>query len=151
MTILHVSTATHTHSPDSLRLAVVGTAHDDVQGELVVMVLSDPPTWFVSINMTLTVVPYIPVFVELEQERVFEEFRIESQSENCILFEIDVTLLNTALISCKVRRRVWMMLGEYRELEKLFTTYILDDGVLVLLLHDIFLPINKPSSHHFYT
>ncbi len=43
------------------------------------------------------------VFLELEQEHVFDEFRIESQSENCVLFEIDVTLLNTALISCKVR------------------------------------------------
>ncbi len=65
-------------------------------------------------SITLKVVPKIPVFVELEQERVFEEFRIQSQSENCILFEIDVTLLNTALASCKVRRvRMW---GEYGKL-----------------------------------
>ncbi len=97
--------AIHIRSPDSLRFAVVGTAHDDVQGELVVILseLRIHPPCGLLVLIALTALLNTPVFLELEQERVFEEFRIESQSENCVLFEIDMTLLNTALVSCKVR------------------------------------------------
>ncbi len=104
MMLLHIC-ATHIRSPDSLRLAVVGTAHDDVQGELVVILseLCIHPPCGLLVLISLTALLNTPVFLELEQERVFEEFRIESQSENCVLFEIDVALLNTALASCKVR------------------------------------------------
>ena len=41
------------------------------------------------------------VFVELSQETVFSEYRIESQSQNQIMFEIELDLLSRALSSGK--------------------------------------------------
>ena len=55
--------------------------------------------------MRLAVVTESPdtpkVFAELGRDSIFEDYRIESQSDNCIFFEIELDLLSRALSSGK--------------------------------------------------
>jgi HUS1 checkpoint protein len=70
-------------SPDSLKLAVPISAPDQVRA-----------------------------FADLQQAQVFCEYRIESQSENCILFEVESTMLSTALSSGKEAPLIHMKLAK---------------------------------------
>ena len=45
-------------------------------------------------------------FIELQKDEIFEEYRIESKSNNQILFEIDLNLLDVALRSGKMSHQV---------------------------------------------
>ena len=51
-------------------------------------------------------------FAELHQAELFYEYRIESQSENCILLEVDSAMLNTSLSSGKEAPLIHMKLAK---------------------------------------
>ncbi|CAM9521126.1 unnamed protein product, partial [Choristocarpus tenellus] len=89
----------------------------------------------------------VQVFSELQQEVIFHEYRIESQSNNCILFEANASLLLQALNSGKSAPTCQMKLAKRQGMACLSVeTRALEIDVV----HDIPVKVMKASDIQYF-
>lgn len=105
-------------------------------------------------NVRLAVVTESPdspkVFSEFKQECLFFDYRIESQSNNSILFEIEISLLLQALSSGKHAPQCLLKLVKRGSKPCLCFESRAQETMMVAVLHDIPITIMQPNDIVYY-